>query len=69
MESDEGEEDQPESSVIDFENDTQSSGEMIPITDPITKLPLTDPIRNKKCNHIYGKASILEMLKGGKKTR
>lgn len=30
--------------------------------DPITKKPLENPVRNKKCGHIYGKASITEAI-------
>jgi len=57
-------------SIADLENDDEEGpSEIIPVTDPITKLPLTDPIRNKFCNHVYGKASILAMLQGGNKTR
>lgn len=42
---------------------------MIPTCDPITKGPLLDPIRNKKCGHIYGKASITQMIKASNKLR
>lgn len=30
--------------------------------DPITKAPLQNPVRNKKCRHIYGRDSITESL-------
>lgn len=41
----------------------------IPALDPISKQPLKDPIRNRICNHIYGKASMLALIKTNSKTR
>lgn len=31
-------------------------------TDPITKGPLYNPVKNTVCGHVYGKDSIMEML-------
>lgn len=56
-------------SVADLENDDGMGSEFIPTTDPITKLPLTDPVRNSICNHIYGKKSILDLIKSNPRIR
>ncbi len=53
----------------DDDYDETPTTEIIPYTDPITKLPLTDPVRNKLCRHIYGKASILELIAKNPKFR
>jgi len=36
--------------------------------DPITRKPMSDPVRNKKCGHTYEKSSILELMKQGRST-
>ncbi|EDS32716.1 quijote [Culex quinquefasciatus] len=37
--------------------------------DPITKRPLEIPVRNKKCNHVYEKRSIEELIRNNPRTR
>ncbi|XP_058461951.1 E3 SUMO-protein ligase NSE2-like [Malaya genurostris] len=37
--------------------------------DPISKLPLEIPVRNKKCNHIYEKSSIEMLIRNNPRTR
>jgi len=61
--------DRGNTSVADLENDDAVGSEYIPITDPITKQPLTDPVRNRICKHIYGKASMLELIKSNPNVR
>lgn len=36
--------------------------------DPITKKPITDPCRNKNCNHVYQFATIMEYIASRKKS-
>jgi hypothetical protein len=59
----EEEEEESEEEVIQNEEDH------LPIIDPITKAELKDPVRNKKCGHIYGKAAMAQMLKKNSKMR
>lgn len=37
--------------------------------DPITKRPIENPVRNKRCNHIYGKNSITELIRQNPRCR
>lgn len=37
--------------------------------DPITKMPLEDPVRNKICGHNYGRESITQSLKMNSRLR
>lgn len=37
--------------------------------DPLTKQPLENPVRNKICNHIYGKDSIVKSLQQNSRLR
>lgn len=49
---------------LDEEGDGSTPArEVIPELDPISKQPLRDPCRNRICRHIYGKASMLNLLK------
>ncbi|XP_061709583.1 E3 SUMO-protein ligase NSE2-like [Cydia pomonella] len=45
---------------------TESDNRMI---DPITKKPIEDPVRNSLCNHVYERASIMQLLSVNRKTR
>ncbi|XP_065086286.1 uncharacterized protein LOC135708209 [Ochlerotatus camptorhynchus] len=38
-------------------------------TDPITKRPLEVPVRNIRCNHVYEKSAIEQMIKTNPRTR
>lgn len=37
--------------------------------DPITKGPLLNPVKNKRCGHIYGKDIIIQILTGNPQYR
>lgn len=45
------------------DGDIEMEDSIIPELDPITKKRLKIPVRNKICNHIYEKNSIVESLK------
>lgn len=47
-------------SVVDGVGFTEESF-TIP-TDPITKNQIKDPVRNRLCNHVYDKSSIMESI-------
>lgn len=56
-------------SMMGDEEDDEEEHEVIPDIDPISKQALKDPVRNKLCRHIYGKAAITQLLKSNQKTR
>ncbi|KAJ2939576.1 hypothetical protein O0L34_g14289 [Tuta absoluta] len=37
--------------------------------DPITKKPITDPVKNKVCGHVYERASIMKLIDMKNRTR
>lgn len=41
--------------------ESQTAHKIVDI-DPLTKKPLENPVRNKICNHIYGKDSVVQSL-------
>lgn len=45
------------------------AAEIIPELDPMTKQPLQNPVRNKKCKHIYGKESVIQSLQQNPRLR
>lgn len=42
---------------------------MIATTDPFTKVRLKDPLVNEKCDHVYEKATIFELLETNKRLK
>jgi len=45
---------------------TQTTGSHL---DPITRMPMKDPVKNTKCGHSYERASIQHLTRKGKKTK
>lgn len=45
--------------------DEVQADEFIVSIDPITKMPITEPVRNIRCNHIYDKVSIMKCIGNG----
>jgi len=45
---------------------TQTTGSTL---DPITRMPMTDPVKNVLCGHSYERASIQHLTRKGKKTK
>ncbi|KYM92498.1 E3 SUMO-protein ligase NSE2 [Atta colombica] len=53
----------------DIDADLRLTGSEINVIDPISKMRMTDPVRNAVCGHIYDKASLVAMLQKNKNTR
>ena len=53
----------------DADADLRLTGSEINVIDPISKMRMTDPVRNAVCGHIYDKASLVAMLQKNKNTR
>lgn len=51
-----------------IDEDVQMDDRIVDI-DPITKLPLENPVKNKNCNHIYGKDSVVQSLQRNPRLR
>lgn len=45
------------------------TGSEINVIDPISKMRMTDPVRNAVCGHVYDKESLVAMLQKNKNTR
>jgi SUMO ligase MMS21 Smc5/6 complex component len=39
------------------------------LTDPFTKQPIRDPVRNNRCNHVYDRTAIMDAMKANKRTK
>uniref|UniRef100_A0A6M2DHS1 E3 SUMO-protein ligase NSE2 n=1 Tax=Xenopsylla cheopis TaxID=163159 RepID=A0A6M2DHS1_XENCH len=53
---------------LDFGEDTSTSNENAAL-DPFTKKPISIPIKNNKCGHIYDKDSVMRILEINPKIR
>jgi len=62
-------EEEPETVLEESILAEDSTSEHITTIDPITKQKLTDPVRNCRCKHIYGRAAILQLIKKNPKIR
>lgn len=50
-------------------SDVYATSDNLNDIDPITKGPLMKPVRNRHCNHIYGKDSIIESIQNNGRIR
>ncbi|XP_032667455.1 E3 SUMO-protein ligase NSE2-like [Odontomachus brunneus] len=53
----------------DSNMDLRLTGTDINVIDPISKMRMTDPVRNTVCGHVYDKESLTAVLQMNKKTR
>jgi len=53
----------------DTDADLRMTGSEINVIDPISKMRMTDPVRNAVCGHVYDKESLVAMLQKNKNTR
>ncbi|KYM96288.1 PREDICTED: E3 SUMO-protein ligase NSE2-like [Cyphomyrmex costatus] len=53
----------------DADVDLRMVSSNINVIDPITKMRMTDPVRNAVCGHVYDKSSLVAMLEKNKNTR
>lgn len=53
----------------DTDGDLRLTGSEINVIDPISKMRMTDPVRNAICGHVYDKESLVAMLRKNKNTR
>ncbi|XP_012223813.1 E3 SUMO-protein ligase NSE2-like [Linepithema humile] len=55
--------------VDDSDADLHLTSHYINVIDPISKMRMTNPVKNAVCGHIYDKESLTAMLKKNKNTR
>ncbi|XP_012532147.1 E3 SUMO-protein ligase NSE2 [Monomorium pharaonis] len=53
----------------DTDADLQLTDSQINVIDPISKMRMTDPVRNMVCGHVYDRESLVAMLRKNKNTR
>ncbi|KAK8742112.1 hypothetical protein OTU49_002122 [Cherax quadricarinatus] len=59
----------PVSANIDDDTDLVTTQHTINLTDPISKMPMTDPVRNKHCGHVYERSTVTNMIKSTKRKK
>lgn len=59
----------PSKGPDDTDTDLRLTGTDINVIDPISKMRMTDPVRNAICGHIYDRESLMAMLQKNNKTR
>lgn len=61
--------DVPSNMQDDADSELRLTGADINVIDPISKLRMTDPVRNAVCGHVYDRESLTAMLSKNKNTR
>lgn len=59
----------PSNTQDDADAELRLTGADINVIDPISKLRMTDPVRNAVCGHVYDRESLTAMLSKNKNTR
>ncbi|XP_069162015.1 E3 SUMO-protein ligase NSE2-like [Procambarus clarkii] len=59
----------PKSGYNNNDDDTEvmTTKETVNLIDPISKMIMTDPVRNKHCGHVYERLSVVKMIKASKR--
>ena len=53
----------------DGDDDLVATNVQLNTVDPITKGKIKDPVRNRKCDHVYEKSSILQLMANNAMTK